>query len=342
MARQVYGKETKLAMRPIKQKKRRYYALVFFLVIAIVGAVAGLKMYNDYKRDKGFNEAMDKMSTALQMGDYAGLRAAEKAIAEEAGRNNPRVEAVGHTVLLRALLWRVFTGEPVLISECRKFVSFLKEPLEDDTGKTFDSPYKDEPFTQVADAVVKAIDPMDAAQVKEAQDALNAMDPTLLSEGEKEYWLAISHWAAGEWVPAEAQMKRAVQAADNPHHRFGLARTLDQAGKTPDAITEYNKVISANPAHVGAQAYLLLAELTPEQDPVAAGEAFFTEHEGTVPARVASDLTVVMANALCLQGEEGKARKIIQQAKINDPGYKILLEWAPPLPPEPVEGEEAE
>ena len=342
MARQVYGKETKLAMKPIKQKKRRYYALVFFLVVAIVSAMVGFKMYNDYQRDKGFNEAMDKMTTALQMGDYASLGAAEKAIAAEAGRNNPRVEAVGHTVLLRALLWRVFTGEPVLLSECRKFVSFLKEPLEDDTGKLFDSPYKDEPFTLVVDAVVKAIDPTDAQQIKEAQDALNAMDAALLSAGEKEYWLAIAHWSAGEWVPAEAQMKRAVQAADNPHHRFGLARTLDQAGKTSDAITEYENVISSNPAHVGAQAYLLLAQLTPEQDAVAAGEAFFKEHEGKVPARVASDLTVVMANALCLKDEEGKARKIIQQAKVNDPGYKVLLDWAPPAPPEAVEGEEAE
>jgi len=337
VARQVYGKETKLAMRPIKQKKRRYYALVFLFAAAIVGLIVGFNMYSSYKRDKGFNEAMDKMNTALQMGDYAGLRAAEKAIAVEAARNNPRVEAVGHTVLLRALLWRVFTGEPVLISECRKFVSFLSEPLEDDTGKTFESPYKDEPMTQVADAVVKAIDPMDEQQVKEAQDALNAMDPTLLGAGEKEYWIAITHWAAGEWVPAEAQMKRAVQAADNPHHRFGLARTLDQAGKTAEAITEYQKVIAANPAHVAAKAYLLIAELTPEQNPVSAGEAFFTEHEGKVPARVASDLTVVMANGLSLQGKEDKARKIIHQAKVNDPGYKALLEWAPPAPPQPAE-----
>ena len=340
MARQIYGKETKLAMKPIKQKKRRYYALVFFVVFLLVGGGIGLKLYGDYKRDKGFNDAMAKMSTALEKGDYANLREAEKAIYTEAARSNPRVEAVGHDVLLRAMIWRVFTGEPVLLSKCRELVAFLREPLVDDAGKTFESPYKDEPMTQVAHAVVMAIDPMDSDQLKEALDLLNGIDPNLLPPGEREYWIAIAHWSGGEWVPAEAQMKRAVGLADNTHHRFGLARVLDLGGKETEALAAYKKVIADNPDHVAARAYVLLLELTPEQDTVAVIEGFFTANPGVIPARIASDLTLVLADTYCLDGKEPKARKVIQQAKVNDPGYKLLLDWTPPTPPapEPAEG----
>jgi len=325
-------------MKPIKQKKRRYYAFVFLLVIAIVGGMIGYIKYNQYKRDKGFNDAMALMQEGLRKGDYVSLSAAEKAIAVEAARNNPRVEAVANTVLLRALLWKMFTGEAVLLSECRKYVAFLREPLVDDTGKEFDSPYKDEPMTAVADAVVKAINPSQDGDIEAARSALNAMDASMLTPGEKEYWLAISHWSAGEWVPAEAMMKRAVGAADTPHFRFGLARVLQMGGKQPEAIAEYNKVIQANPDHLGAQAYLLLLQLDPSQDMAAPIEGFFTSHQGGVPARIASDLTLVMAHAYCLKGEEDRARRVIQQAKINDPGYKLLLDWQPPAPPEPEEG----
>jgi tetratricopeptide (TPR) repeat protein len=332
-----FGKETRLAMKPIKQKKRRYYAIVFLLVIAIVGGMVGYVKYNQYKRDKGFNDAMALMGAGLDKGDYASLSAAEKAIAVEAARNNPRVEAVAHTVLLRALLWKMFTGEAVLLSECRKFVAFLREPLVDDTGKEFDSPYKDEPMTAVADAVVKAINPVEDGDIEAARAFLNGMDASMLPPGEKEYWLAITHWSAGEWVPAEAMMKRAVGAADTPHHRFGLARVLQMGGKQAEAIEEYNKVLGANPDHLAAQAYLLLLQLDPAQDMAAPIEEFFTSHAGTVPARIASDLTLVMAHTYCLKGEEDRARRVIQQAKINDPGYKLLLDWQPPAPPEPEE-----
>jgi len=243
-------------------------------------------------------------------------------------------------VLLRALIWQVFTGEPVLLSKCRELVAFLKEPLEDEAGKTFESPYKDEPMTGVAAAVVKAIDPMDEEDLKAAQAALNGIDPNLLPAGEREYWIAIAHWSAGEWVPAEAQMKRSVGMADSPHHRFGLARVLDLGGKDTEALAAYHKVIADNPDHIAAKAYAMLLELAPEADATAAIETFFTENQGTVPARIASDLTLVLADTYCLRGEEPKARKVIQQAKVNDPGYKLLLHWAPPAPPapEPVEG----
>jgi len=339
VAREQFGKETRMAMKPIKQKKRRYYALVFILVIAIVGGMIGYVKYNAYKRDKGFNDAMALMQEGLDKGDYASLSAAEKAIAAEAARNNPRVEAVAHTVLLRALLWKVFTGEAVLLSECRKFVAFLKEPLVDDTGKEFDSPYKDEPMTAIADAVVKTVNPEEDGDLAAARAVLDGMDASLLPAGAKEYWLAMNHAAAGEWVPAEAMMKRAIGAADNPHHRFGLARILQLGGKQAEAIEEYNKVLSANPDHVAAQAYVMLLQLDPTQDLATPIEGFFTSHEGTVPARIASDLTIVMAHAYCLKGEEDRAHRVIQQAKVNDPGYKMLLDWQPPAPPEP-EGEE--
>jgi len=342
VAKDVFGKETKLAMRPIKQKKRRYYATVFFLVVLIIGGMIGFKVYSDYTSNKAFNEAMATMDASLTNGDYASLAEAEKVVADLTGETPPRVQAVGHTVLLRCLIWKVFTGEAMLISDSRKLVAFLAEPYEDDEGNVHESPYKDDPMTHLVDAVFDVMLDEDEEATKAGLATLSGIDAGLLAPGEKEFWLGMAFWSQGDMVKAEAQMRASVAAADNPHHRFGLARVLTDAGKAEEAKAEYTKVVETNPAHIAAQGYLMLLQMTPEQDAVGDIKTFINEtHQGKVPARVASDMTLVMAATLCAKGEEGKAKKAIHQAKMNDPNYSLLMSWAPPAPPV-EEGEEGE
>ncbi len=339
MPKPVYGKDTRLAMKPIKQKKRRYYTLVFLLVFAVVGSAIGYTQYQKHMRVKAFNHAMALMEEGLKMDDYPSLEKAEQAIREEAKKNNPRVEAVAYDIILRCWIWFAYTGEEVLMSDCRKYLAFLKEPLVDpETKEEFPSPYKDEAMTAVADAVYMAV----YAQQTEAQAFFGSMHPAQLTAGEKEFWLGVAHWRAGEWAAAENAMRGAVKTADTPHHRFGLARVLDLGGKAADAQAEYEKVLQANSAHNAAEAYLLLLTMPVEADAVAAIDGFIKKYEGQVTPRIGSDLAVARANALFLRGEPDKALSTINRAKGDDPWYAPLRDWQPPQPPAPPEGEEGE
>lgn len=307
-------------MAPIKKKKRIYYTLVVLIVLCIVGGIGGMKMYGKYASEKGFNAAVVLMDEGLKKGDYPSLNAAELAIREEAKRDNPRAAAVAHAIILRSYIWFAYTGEPVLMSDCRKYLEFLQDP---------EGIYSEDPIVKVANAVYNSVN----GDAKLAQDDLGAVDGSLLAPGQREFWLGVAHWSAVEMKPAEEFMRKSVEISDCPHHRFGLARVLHLQGKGEDAAAEYRKVIEGNPAHHAAEAYLLLLELKPDQDAVAVVEGFFNKYEGQVEARIASDLTVVMANALVLRGDEKQAKKVIQQAKVNDPGYDLLLRWTPPLLP---------
>ncbi len=337
MAKEVYGKDTRLAMAPIKQKKRRYYALVFFVVFVIVGGTAGYVAWDKYTTEKKFTDAMATVETGWQQGDFASLVEAEKIIVERAGDDNPRVDAVAYAVVLRSWLWLGFTGEELLMSECRKFLSFLKEPLVDpETDESFESPYKDEPMTAVADAVYKAVN----EQQDEGLAELKALQVEGLPPGFVEFWSGIAYWRKGEWGAAETSMRAAVAAADTPNYRFALARVLDIAGKDADAKAEYDKVLAANPNHRAAEAYRMLLTLPEGTDPVAAIDSFVKKYEGQVTTRVGSDLAIARANAQFEAGEVEKAQKTIAKAVVLDSWYKPLSEWTPPVPPAPPEGEE--
>jgi tetratricopeptide (TPR) repeat protein len=336
VAKEVYGKDTRLAMKPIKQKKRRYYALVFFVVFVLVGGSVGYVMYGKHVEQQKFIDAMAKMDEGLRLGDYASLDAAEKAVLERAKDNNPRVETVAYDIALRSWIWFAFTGEEVLMSDVRKYLAFLKEPLVDETGATFESPYKDEPMTFVADAVYKAVyDGQD-----EALEFLNKMDPSMLPAGQREFWIGVAHWRKGEWDAAEAAMKRAVEAADCPHHRFALARVLDVGGKPAEALAEYEKVLQGNPAHKGAEAYKMLLSIPEGADPVATIDGFIKKYEGQITPRIGSDLAIARANAQFLAGQTDKALSTIRTAQEQDAWYAPLRDWQPPTPPAPPEGEE--
>ncbi len=333
MAENHFGKDTRMAMAPIKKKKRLYYTIVFLIVAGLVGTFVGLKVYGDYTAEKGFKDAVALMEEGLQQGDYISLNRAEQAIREEAKRENPRAEAIAYSIMLRSLIWFTYTGEAVLMSDCRKYLDFLEDP---------EGMYSEDPSVPMARAVYEAVgSDANLDNTKAAQQALQGLPEGAMLAGQKEFWLGISHWAAGEWVPAAAEMSRAVEKADTPLHHYGLARVLDLGGKKEEAIAEYRKVLQANPALHAAEAYLLLAELTPEDDVVAKVEAFFDRYKGQVEARIASDLTIAAANAIALGGDPDLARKKIQQAKINDPGYRPLLKWTPPEPPA-EDGEGAE
>ena len=337
MAKETYGKDTRLAMAPIKQKKRRYYALVFFLVFVIVGGTAGYVLWNKYDTEKKFTDAMGTVEAGWQLGDYTSLDEAEKIIVDRAGDDNPRVDAVAYAVVLRSWIWLAFTGEELLMSECRKFIAFLKEPLIDpETKETFESPYKDEPMTGVADAVYKAVND----QQDEALPQLAALKVEGLPPGFTEFWTGVAHWRKGEWDTAEKSMRGAVAAADTPNYRFALARVLDIAGKDAEAKAEYQKVTAANPNHRAAEAYLMLLSQPEGADPVEAIDSFVKKYEGQVTTRVGSDLAIARANAQFAAGDAAKAQKTIDKAKVLDSWYKPLSEWAPPVPPAPPEGEE--
>ncbi len=307
-------------MAPIKKKKRIYYTLVALIVFAIVGGLVGTNMFRKYQSEKGFADAVVLMDEGLKQGDYPSLNAAEMAIREEAKRDNPRAAAVAHAIILRSYIWFAYTGEPVLMSDCRKYLEFLQDP---------EGLYHQEPIVALANAVYNAVN----GDAKLAQDTLGSIDAALLAPGQREFWLGVAHWSAVEMKPAEDFMRKAIELSDCPHHRFGLARVLHLQAKGEEAAAEYRKVIEANPAHHAAEAYLLLLELKPDQDHVSVIEGFFSKYEGQVEARIASDLTVVMANALALRGDEKQAKKVIQQAKVNDPGYDLLLKWKPPTLP---------
>ncbi len=336
MAKQVYGKDTRLAMKPIKQKKRRYYALVFLVVFVLVGGSTGYVIYGKRVEEQKFTDAMAKMEEGLRLGDYASLDAAEKAVLERAKDNNPRVEAVAYDIVLRSWIWFAFTGEEVLMSDCRKYLAFLKEPLLDETGATFESPYKDEPMTLVADAVYKAV----YDQQDEALEFFAKMDPSMLTGGQREFWIGVAHWRKGEWEAAESAMRRAVKAADTPHHHFALARVLHAAGKPAEALAEYETVLKANPAHKAAEAYKMLLSIPEGANTVETIDGFIKKYEGQITPRVGSDLAIARANAQFLAGDTEKALSTIRKAQEQDAWYAPLRDWQPPAPPAPPEGEE--
>ncbi len=326
MSQQVYGQETKLAMAPIKQKKRRYYLIVVFIVILIIFGLVGWYFYSGYKAEKAYNDALALMETGLEQGDYPRLKQAETAIREEAKRDNPRAAAVAHTILLRSAIWYYYTGEPVLMSDCRKYLEFLEDP---------EGMYKDDPIVPVAHAVYDAVNDDAAAAIP----VLESMPRDMLLPGQREFWLSIAHERNEDLAQAEGLMRKAVELKDSPWHRYGLARILHKQGKDDEAKAEYQKVMQANPDFHAAEAYLLLLNLTPESDVVAQIEGFFQKYPAAVEARIASDLTIPMADAIAATGDLKKAKSAIQQAKINDPGYKPLIDWQPPAPPD-EEGEE--
>jgi tetratricopeptide (TPR) repeat protein len=281
-------------------------------------------------------DAMATMEEGLRLGDYASLDAAEEALNERAKSDNPRVEAVAYDIVLRSWIWFAFTGEEVLMSDCHRYLLFLKEPLADPTGTIVESPYKDEPMTLVADAVYKAA----YDQQDEALAVLAEMAPAVLPAGQRDFWIGVAHWRAGTWEAAEAAMRRAVQAADTPHHRFALARVLDVGGKPADALGEYDKVLAGNPAHKAAEAYKMLLTIPDGANTVETIDGFAKEYGDQLAPRIGSDLAIARANAQSLAGEAEEALTTIRRAQMQDAWYAALRDWQPPAPPGSGEGAE--
>lgn len=132
-----------------------------FVILGVLCGVGGCLLGGEEISDKlagrqKLDDAMAKMEEGLRLGDHASLDAAEKALEDCSRDANPRVEAVGNLIVVRSRIWFAFTGEELLMSDSRKCLAYLAEPLAVVTGALVEAPYMDEPMTHVAGAVYKA------------------------------------------------------------------------------------------------------------------------------------------------------------------------------------------